>query len=150
MFRFRKGTKKGYILIYVLLVNSLCLLIALGCYKMECLKTENSLKLQKIILKVDKLQKSKEYIFTELDDYICENIKYENEEDIKNYFNSSEDFKLTYEECIVNYNKDKNYFLVQYYSNNKFCKEEFYKYKLNGKSVIYSCIDYSYKEGVLK
>lgn len=149
MLRFRKGKNKGYILIYVLIISSLCLSIVFGCYKMEFLRRENSIKMKKNALKVDKTQKCKEYLLTELDEYIYENVNNVTEEDIKNYFSAVNGFSLTYEQCCVKYNKDKNYFLVEYYINNKFYKEEFYQYKVNGTSIIYGCIDYSYAKGVL-
>ena len=137
-------------MIYVLIMSSICISIVFGCYKMEFLRRENSVKMYKNTMRVDKSQKYKEYLFTELDEYICENVKDITEDDIKNYFDSAIDFELTYEQCKIKYNKDRNYFLVQYYINNKFYKEEFYQYKVRGKSIIYGCIDYSYLKEVLK
>lgn len=150
MFRVRKSKNKGYTLIYVLIINGLCLSIVFGCYKMEFLRRENSIKMKKNILKVDKLQKYKEYLLTELDENIYGNVMNITEEEIKKYLTSTDSFSLTYDQCSVKYIKDKNYFLVQYYINNKFYKEEFYQYKVNGNSIIYGCIDYSYTKGVLK
>lgn len=150
MFRFRKSKSKGYTLIYVLIINSLCLSIVFGCYKMEFLKRENSIKMKKNILKVDKLQKYREYLLTELDENIYGNVNNITEEEIKNYLSSADGFSLIYDQCCIKYVKDKNYFLVQYYINNKFYKEEFYQYKVNDSSIIYGCIDYSYTKGVLK
>lgn len=150
MFGIRKNKNKGYTLIYVLIMSSLCLSMVLGCYKMELLRRENSIKMNKNVLRVDKLQKYKEYLFTELDEHIYENVKNITDDEIKSYLSSIKDFSLTYDECCIKYNKDKNYFLVQYYVNHKFCKEEFYQYKVNGNYIVYGCIDYSYVKGVLK
>jgi len=150
MFRIRKNKNKGYTLIYVLIISSLCLSIVFGCYKMEFLRRENSIKMNKNALKVDKLQKHKEYLFTELDEHIYGNVENVTEEEVKNYFSSIEEFSLTYDQCYIKYNKDKNYFLLQYYIDNKFFKEEFYQYKVNGNSILYGCIDYSYVKGVLR
>lgn len=146
MLRTGKGRNKGYTMIYVLIMSSICISIVFGCYKMEFLRRENSVNMYKNIMRVDKSQKYKEYLFTQLDGYICENVKGITEDDIKNYFHSLIDFKLTYENCTIKYDKDKNYFLVQYYINNEFYKEEFYQYKVRGNSIIYGCIDYSYLE----
>lgn len=150
MFRLRKSKNKGYTLIYVLIINSLCVFIAFGCYKMELLVRENSMKMKNNVVKVDKLQKYKEYLFTELDENIYGNVNNITEDDIKKYLDSISDFCLIYDQCCIKYVKDKNYFLVQYYINNRFCKEEFYQYKVEGNSIIYGCIDYSYVKGVLK
>lgn len=150
MFRIRESKNKGYTLIYVLIISSLCLSIVFGCYKMEFLRRENSIKMNKNALKVDKLQKYKEYLFTELDEHIYGNVNNVTEEEVKNYFSSIDEFSLTYDQCCIKYNKDKNYFLLQYYIDNKFCKEEFYQYKVNNNSTFYGCIDYSYVKGVLK
>lgn len=117
---------------------------------MEFLIKENSIKLQKNILKVDKSQKSKEYLLTELDEYIYVNVKDITEEDIKKFFSSLNDFTLIYEESCIKYNKEKDCFLIQYSINHKFYKEEFYEYKVNDAFITYGCIDYSFREGELK
>lgn len=150
MFRVREIKSKGYILIYTLTTCSLCLFIALGCYKMEILIKQNVERTEKNILKVDKEQKHREYILTALDQHIYENIKNISEEEIKRFFNSLDNFSLSYEESTVQYNKDKDCFLVQYYLKGKFYKEELYEYRVDGSSVVYGCIDYSFLKGELK
>lgn len=150
MLRTRQGKSKGYTLIYVLIINSICLSIVFGCYRMEVLRRQNSIRAREKALRIDRIQKYKEYLLTELDEYIYVNANDITEEDIKSYFNSIDDFSLTYNQCCIKYNKDSNCFLAQYYINNVFYKEEIYQYKVNGNSVIYGCTDYSYAKGVLK
>ncbi|MCT8976045.1 hypothetical protein N4T77_05485 [Clostridium sp. CX1] len=117
---------------------------------MEILIKQNVERTEKNILKVDKEQKHREYILTALDQHIYENIKNISEEEIKRFFNSLDNFSLSYEESTVQYNKDKDCFLVQYYLKGKFYKEELYEYRVDGSSVVYGCIDYSFLKGELK
>jgi hypothetical protein len=85
-----------------------------------------------------------------LDDYIRTNVVVITEDGIKKYISGLKDFSLVYDGCYIKYNKEKNYFLIQYYSEGNFSKEEFYEYIVKGNSIIYGCVDYSYKKGVLK
>ncbi|MBC2580313.1 hypothetical protein [Clostridium sp. DJ247] len=117
---------------------------------MEFAKRDNTIKLRNNATKVDKLQKSREYLLNELDKYIHNNINNLSSEEIQNYFNASNDFKVIYEGSYIIYIKDKNCFLLKHYLNNKFCKEELYEYKITNKGLVYGCIDYSFKEGEIK
>ncbi len=148
-FRKRKN-RSGFILIYVVFIVTLCIFIALNCFSLEMLKRENNLKMEKNILKVEVTQKIKEYLFTDLDEFLYKNKADITNEGIKDYLKSTTDSSIQYEDSYIEYNKEKNYFLVVYYVNNKFYKEEFYEYRVKDKLIFYTCIDYSFKKGELK
>lgn len=117
---------------------------------MEILIKQNTERTANNILKVEEIQKIKEYILTELDQYIYENVENIGEEELKTFLNSLGNFQLSYEESTITYNKDRDCFLIQYYIDGKFYKEELYEYKVHGPSVIYGCINYSFDKGELK
>lgn len=146
----KKKGRRGFVLIYVLFVGCICISIVSVGYKMEFVKRDNAVKLQNNTIKVDKLQKSREYLLSRLDKYILNNINSLSNEEIQTYFSTLNDFKVVYEGSYIIYIKDKNYFLLRYYLNNKFCKEELYEYKVTSKGLVYGCIDYSFKEGEIK
>lgn len=146
----KKKNRSGFILVYVLFIGSICLSIAASCYKTEYLIRKNSLNFQKYSLKVNGIQKQKEYLLTQLDQYIYKNINDITEDEIKKYFQDAQSFSLSYEQCYVTYFNSRNCFLLVYYLNNKFYKEELYEYKVVGDSVNYGCIDYSFKKGDIK
>jgi hypothetical protein len=117
---------------------------------MEILIRSNNLKLQKNASKVDVLQKEREYLLTELDENICKNVSIISENEVKTYLSSISDFNVKYNDSCVKYIKNNNCFLVQYFINSKFYKEELYEYTIIDGSVFYGCIDYSFKQGGIK
>lgn len=151
MFRVRtRKSQKGFILVYVLFACSLCFAIVLGIYKMEVLIRRNDLKLQKNIMQVDNIQKSREYLLTELDDNIYKNVNCISEEEVKKFLNSTTDASIKYDDNLIKYINDSDCFLAEYYINHEFYKEELYQYKIINGSIFYGCIDYSYSKGEIK
>lgn len=151
MFRTReRKSKKGFILVYVLFACSLCFLIVLGVYKMEVLIRNNDLKLQQNTMKVDIIQKPREFLLTQLDENIYESVSYISEEGVKEFFNTTTSTAIKYDDNLIKYINDSNCFLAEYYINHKFYKEELYEYKIINGSIFYGCIDYSYKKGGIK
>ncbi len=149
MFSIRKReSTRGFILIYVVFIVTLCIFIALNCFKLEVLKRENNLKMQKNILKVEYEQKTKEYIFTQLDEFLYKNVTNLTSDGIKAYLDSLSGTIVQYEDSHIEYNKSQNCLLVVYYKDGKFSKEELYQYRVENNSIFYTCIDYSFKEGV--
>lgn len=146
----KKKSERGFILIYVLFICSLCFIIVLGFYKMEVLIRSNNLKFQSNVLKVDNLQKTREYLLTELDENIYMNVSSIDENAVKEYLNSIADFKGKYNDSYVEYVKNNNCFLIQYYINHKFYKEELYEYKIVNGEIFYGCIDYAFEQGGIK
>lgn len=108
---------------------------------------ENNLKFQKNSLKINTIQKYAEYLLTELDEYILANVSAITQDDIRVHFSSLYDFSISYEECNISYVPNKDCFLIEYYLNHKFYKEELYEYKIYNNSLIYRCIDYSFERG---
>lgn len=151
MFRIRKEkSKRGFILIYVLFICSICFIVVLGFYKMEVLIRDNNLKLQSNVIKVDKLQKTKEYLLTELDEKIHGNVSEIKKDNVRKYLDSTESFNVKYDENCIEYRKNDECFLIRYYINHKFYKEELYEYEIIDGSIFYGCMDYSFEQGGIK
>ncbi|WPC44855.1 hypothetical protein [Clostridium sp. JS66] len=154
MFSIRKRRRsKGFILIYVMFIVSFCIFIALNCFKLEVLKRQNSLNMKKDVLKVDSTQKIKEYMLTDLDELLYKNVTVLTNDGIKSYLSSlisTRDSIVTickYDNSCIEYNKDKDWFVVTYYVNNKFYKEEVYRYKVENNLIFYNYINYFFKKG---
>ncbi|MBV7275047.1 hypothetical protein I6U48_19285 [Clostridium sp. PL3] len=114
---------------------------------MEVLIRNNNLKMEKSLVKVDKLQKTREYLLTELDDNIYKNVSVIDENSVKEYFVSMSKLDEKYEDSYIEYIKNNNCFLIQYYINHKFYKGELYEYKIANGLIYYGCIDYSFEKG---
>ncbi|OBR94912.1 hypothetical protein CLRAG_12500 [Clostridium ragsdalei P11] len=145
----KRKVKKGFILIYVLFIGCMCILISLGCYSMEMHIRSNNLNSHKKSIQVDVTEKYREYLFTELNEYISKNPSCD-DNGIKQYISSLDNFKIYFEECYIFYDKNMDCFKVEYIFNGEFYKEETYEYEVKNKDILYSCIDYSFKKGGLE
>ncbi|AWI03770.1 hypothetical protein B9W14_04460 [Clostridium drakei] len=131
---------KGFIIIYVMFIVSFCIFIALSCFKLEVLKRQNNLNMEKSVLKVDPTQKIKEYMLTELDELLYKDVTTLTNDEVKNYLSSKTGSIVQYDNSYIKYDTN-NYLVLMYNVNNKFCKEEHYQYKVENNFIFYRCID---------
>lgn len=147
MFFNRKGeAKRGFILVYVLFIGCICILISLECYKMETYIRYNAMARNKQIFKADVTQKYKEYLLTQLNQYICDTILCKTK-NIKEYMSSLDNFRMYFEECYVYYDKNIDCFIIKYIIDGNFYKSDTFEYEIKDNGVVFSCVDYSFKEG---
>ncbi|WP_242866542.1 hypothetical protein [Clostridium ljungdahlii] len=116
---------------------------------MEMHIRSNNLNSHKKSIQVDVTEKYREYLFTELNEYISKNPCCD-DNGIKQYISSLDNFKIYFEECYIFYDKNMDCFKVEYIFNGEFYKEETYEYEVKNKDILYSCIDYSFKKGGLE
>ncbi|MEY7999438.1 hypothetical protein AB8U03_04360 [Clostridium sp. Mt-5] len=114
---------------------------------MEMNIRSNNLNDYKKCLQVDITEKYREYLLTELDKYMAENIPYE-EDNLKENICSMDNIKIYFEECYIYYDSNIDCFKAEYIFNGKFYKEETYEYELGKTGFVYSCVDYSFDKGV--
>lgn len=143
----KRKTREGFILIYVMFLVTLCIFIAINCFKLEVLKRENSLNIEKDILRTEETQKIKEYILTDLDQSLNKNVLNLSNEGIRAYMNSLTGTIVKYENSYVEYNRQKDYFVLVYYLDGKFCKEEAYEYNVKDNCIYYNCIGNYFQKG---
>lgn len=147
--KYRKS-KKGFILVYTLLITSICFITSLGCFKMELLKRDNNINFKKEINKLDLVQRDREYLLTDLDSYIYANLQDINCENIKNLFLNQSEKHFYFESSYIKYLNNMNSFYLCFYFNGSFYREELYKYNVSDGNVFYIPTEYSYKQGVLE
>ncbi len=121
-------------------IVSFCIFIALSCFKLEVLKRQNNLNMEKSVLKVDPTQKIKEYMLTELDELLYKDVTTLTNDEVKNYLSSKTGSIVQYDNSYIKYDTN-NYLVLMYNVNNKFCKEEHYQYKVENNFIFYRCID---------
>jgi hypothetical protein len=139
----KRKAGRGFILIYVILIGFICIFISLGCYSMEMNIRSNNLKSYNKCLEVDAIGRQREYLLTELNKYIIENIDCEGENP-KERMSFLGDVRLYFEECFIYYDKNADRFKAVYIFDGKFYKEEIYEYKFEKGKILYSCVDYSF------
>lgn len=142
----KRKADRGFILIYVLLIGCICIFISLGCFNMEMNVRSNNLNDYKKCLKMDVTEKYREYLLTELNRYLNENISFK-EGKLNENMSSLNNLRIYFEECYIYYDEKNDCFKVEYVFNGKFYKEEVYEYQFGENGLVYSCVDYSLDEG---
>lgn len=111
---------------------------------METLVKSSVLYDYKNAFKVEDIQNQREMLITRLNLYIKEKVNYSKTEDIRNYFLSTDDFRIYYGNSYVFYDRENDLFKLEYIVENKVYKEEIYEYIVRDGYIEYGCIDYSF------
>jgi len=92
-------TKKGFILIYTILVGLICLIIMMYIFDIQVLEMKYSTSTKRYVLKEDNYQKYKEYLMTLFFKYTDMNNKKIKEVGINTFFNNLENDIVKYGEA---------------------------------------------------
>jgi hypothetical protein len=84
-----RSVKRGYALVYTLMLCSICIVLVLFIFDMEVKVTKNTLSYKNYILKNSEYEDLREILFTKLFNSIYTNVTLLNSTNLKNYFASS-------------------------------------------------------------
>lgn len=128
--------KKGYILISVLIIGTICMTFALYCFKLQLQERGEKLNCNNSYMKLN--QECREYLLTRLskyieNEYLSNNLTAMDEEEIQSYFFKSDISKfIRYKDTYVEFekdnmgNNDKYYFtLILHYGSGDHMKEKY-------------------------
>src|SRR5659263_319273 len=110
-----KKVKKGYILLYVLLIGTICIIMLLYCVNLEASELKNLNSIKNFKIKAELYVENKEFLLTDLTSNIYTKFGASSDkEGIKNYYSSiSNTFKLNYKGNLLVYNTSKDMFIVE-------------------------------------
>lgn len=142
--------KKGFTLIYVVLICSLCITMVLAIFKLQVTEVKFNKSYMRDVLKQEKIQEYEECLFTKTNNYILVNINQLSDEGIKNYFGSNyQNFKIIYSDAYIIYNNTNNCFTIFTSVDNQNHREDTYNYKVQANKINFTHRDTLYKEGKL-
>lgn len=127
----RSKVKKGHICLYSILIGSFVISLAFYSFTLELKGKRLQQSIEKTVLKSSEPQEYREVLFTELSQCIKENLEVISKETVKEYFNSSpEGSRFTYNKAYLRYEKEKDYFILAYYYDEAYHKEDIYEYEI--------------------
>jgi len=138
-----KKCKRGFVLIYVLIIGLICMFISIAGYHMETLVKSDVFYEYGSTFRIEGIQKQRETLITRLNSYIVEKIDYDDDKDIREHMLGIEDFRIYYGSSYVYYDRDNDVFKLEYIIDNKLYKEEIYEYAVEDGQIKYGCVDYS-------
>ncbi|WP_053467036.1 hypothetical protein [Clostridium sp. L74] len=143
----KKRIKKGYILLYALLMGGLCMFSSLFILKMENIKWQNSGKELKSLSKINRVQKDREYILSYIDKFFYENIENISSDNINEFIRSLDNnFKFTFNNTLAYFYNGN--LIIDYYKNKIFYKQEKYKISTKDSNIFYKREYVSYERKV--
>lgn len=104
-------TKKGFIMIYTILVGIICLIIMMYIFDIQMEEVKYSLSTKRYVLKDDNYQRNKEYLMTLFFTYINENHVQIKNVGINDFFYNFKSDIVKYEKAKVSYSNKSNEFI---------------------------------------
>jgi hypothetical protein len=103
-------TKKGFILIYTILVGLICLIVMMYIFDIQMAEIKYSKNIKTYVLKEDNYQKHKEYLKTLFFAYIDVNSEQIRKVGINEFFYNFKNDIVVYDKAKVNYSRKTNEF----------------------------------------
>lgn len=120
-------TKKGFILIYTILVGIICLIIMMYVFDIQVSEVKYSTSSKRNILKEDNYQKQKEYLLTLFSTYIDDHKAEIVEDGVTEFFEKSTGDIVNYETSNVTYSDDKKEFSFTTYYQYRTTRNDYFK-----------------------
>jgi hypothetical protein len=144
-----RGKRRGFVLVYTLLIASLCSAAAIACFRLQIQSRDNNVASAKLMQRTDSVQRDREYLLTAVDDYIYAGMSEQGCAEIRELFQSGNGFKALSGESTAEYILAKDALYLCYYRGGKFVMEELYRYSSGEKGVVYIPAAFSYKKGIV-
>jgi len=145
-----KGKKRrGFVLIYTLLIASLCSATAIACFRLQMLRRDNNISYKKLVQKIDYVQKDREKLLTDIDSIIYSRLTEISCQQISELFHNESSFKVYSGGSSAEYIAVLDAFYLCYYIDGKFNLEELYRYEFRERGVVYIPVAFSYKKGMV-
>ena len=145
--------KKGYILLYVLLVGALCTLMILYIFRIQLENLRTAESVNSTVLINEPLDEDKEFLFTYLNNYIISNLSEKgiNEDNIKNLLSPIYiSFKINYKDSYASYDNTNNTFKIEYPIDDYSHREDTYNYSVIDNAMHLKFNDTIYYQGKFK
>lgn len=120
-------TKKGFILIYTILVGIICLIVMMYVFDIQVAEVKYSTSSKRNILKEDNYQKQKEYLLTLFSTYIDDHKAEIVEDGVTEFFEKSTGDIVNYETSNVTYSDDKKEFSFTTYYQYRTTRNDYFK-----------------------
>lgn len=140
--------KKGYVLLYTLILGLLCIIMAVCCFTLELQIRKNNLSYRNYCLKPNINEEYKENLLTLLNKSIKNSVADITSNNIKDYYIlNCNSFKITYKKSYIIYDKNNDDFIMYSYYDEYYHREDIYKYKINEGKLIYMYVNTKYNLG---
>ena len=143
-------TKKGFILIYTILVGIICLIIMMYIFDIQMSEVKYSTSNKKYVLKEDNYQRDKEYLLTLFSAYIDVNKAQIKVDGITKFFLNIKNDIVIHGKAKVNYSKLTNEFIFTTHYELRGNRNDYFKLEVIGESfqMIFIKTIYNYKVSV--
>lgn len=142
--------KKGFINLYLLLSGMLCSLMLVYCLKLSINEKMYVISNKRLTIDDGIYNERKENLFTLLNKQIEDKIIILNEENLKNYFDSTTGNIVNISGGSIFYNKSDKLIVLATYYDNYYHREDYYLYRAPGGKIEYEYDDTAYLEGKME
>lgn len=142
--------KKGYVLVYTLLIALFIITLLIFSFTLELKKTKNIENYKKDVSSIKKYEQYREYLLTELNRIINTNISVVSKDNIKAYFTvNSVIVRVDENKGSARYNRDEDCFYVESYEDNYTYRREIFDYDVISSTLKFTFRKEEYVKGVI-
>jgi hypothetical protein len=127
-------TKKGFILVYTILVGIICLIMMMYIFDIQVREMQYSISAKKYILKEDYYQKNKEYLITLFSGFIDVNSEQIKNHGVNGFFCNFKNNIVMYEESKVSYSNITSEFIFTTPWEDRINRNDYFKLEAIGES----------------
>jgi len=138
-------TKKGFIMVYTILVGIICLLIMMYILNIQISEVKYSTSNKKYLLKDNNYQKYSEYLMTLFFTYLSENNENIKKVGINQFFYNIKSDIVKYEKASVSFSNINNEFIFSTPYDGSIKRNDYYKLETLGESYQTTFIKTDYK-----
>ncbi|MDF2883930.1 MAG: hypothetical protein K0R54_4495 [Clostridiaceae bacterium] len=144
----KNTVKKGSIILYTLIVCSICFCCAAYYFKIELLKFENYNRMWSARLSSTQYEECREFLLTYLINYFNENVQAKSSESLSNFITTIPDgFSITYKNSYAKYSLSKGYFVINTYIDAYSHREDYYSAYILNSQIRFKFMETKYAEG---
>ena len=140
--------KKGYVVVYVLLVCSLCMILVSYSFYLEVKKVRNIKSYTNLIINAKKIDEYKEYLFTYLHKEVNTAISSLTSDSVKQYLTTN-NFKIKFDngKACIKYDLSTNKIILETFYSTDYYRRDLYDYKVVSNKLKYMYVNTIYIEG---
>jgi hypothetical protein len=149
MYKYKhRNMNKGYIIVYILLVCSLCMVLVSYSFHMEISKSKNLRSYKDFIVKARKIEEYKEHLFTYLHKEINLSITSPTSENVREYLTVYlPEIRFDGDKACIRYDSITDRIFLETYTDAYNYRRDIYEYKVVSNEIKYSYLDTKNIEG---
>ena len=150
MYRNKRGSKKGYVMLYSIILGLICMCLVIYSFTLSLKVRKNYLEQIKYSKNKLAIENDRDYLITKAKEKIYDNVKINNLEDVRKYLvNERHNYKITANVGVVEYDNVGDMIIIETYFDEGLHISDYYSYLLENEKIIFKLRKSELENGML-